>query len=104
MKLTNQELMQIIKEELGYALQEQPLDEAPQENPGLRILRMKITRLLHDNRELFRDPQDMKDFVNHAADKFSQMMQNQNFGQDAKRPTMGTVVVDNPMMEQKKTK
>ena len=61
-------------------------------------------RVAHLLRSGFRDPQDMKDFVNHAADKVSQMMQNQNFGQDAKRPTMGTVVVDNPMMEQKKTK
>ena len=99
MKLTNKELMTIIKEEIGYVMQEQPLDEGAR---GLENLRQHLIKLFRDHVHMFNDAEDMRGFINDVANVAVRMLSNQTFGPAGKAPMRGSVVVDDPMMEQKK--
>jgi len=99
MKLTNKELMTIIKEEIGYVMQEQPLDEGAQ---NLQNLRNHLIKLFKDHMHMFSDPEDMRGFINDVANESVRMLFNPAFRPATKPPTRGSVVIDDPMMEQKK--
>ena len=101
MKITNKQLKQIIKEELGYVLEEQPLDEGAR---GLENLRQHLIKLFRDHAHMFKDAEDMRGFINDVANIAVRMLSNQTFGPAGKAPMSGSVVVDDPMMEQKKSK
>jgi hypothetical protein len=101
MKVTNKQLINIIKEELDYVLEEQPLDERAR---GLRNLRQHLIKLFRDHVHMFNDAEDMRGFINDVANVAVRMLSNQTFGPAGKAPMKGSVVVDDPMMEQKKSK
>ena len=96
MKLTNKQLQKIIKEELGYVLEEQPLDEGAR---GLGNLRSHLIFLFRDHVHLFNDAEDMRGFINDVANVAVRMLSNRTFGPAGKAPMRGSVVVDDPMME-----
>ena len=101
MKLTNKQLINLIKEELNYVLEEQPLDEGAR---GLENLRQHLIKLFRDHVHMFNDAEDMRGFINDVANVAVRMLSNQTFGPAGKAPMRGSVVVDDPMMEQKNIK
>ncbi len=100
MKLTNKQLQKIIKEELGYVLEEQPFDEGAR---GLENLRQHLIKLFRDHAHMFNEAEDMRGFINDVANISVKMLSNRTFGPDGKAPMRGSVVIDDPMMEQKKS-
>tara|TARA_B100000886_G_C20196444_1_gene396499 strand:- start:275 stop:565 length:291 start_codon:yes stop_codon:yes gene_type:complete len=96
MKLTNKQLKEIIKEELGYVLEEQPLDEGSR---GLENLRQHLIKLFRDHAHMFNDIEDMRGFINDVANESVRMLSNQTFGPAGGMPMRGSVVVDDPMMQ-----
>ena len=91
MKITNEKLKQIIKEELEGVLEEQPLDQSAR---GLENLRQHLIKLFRDHAHMFNDAEDMRGFINDVVNESASML--------SKAPSKGSVVVDDPMMETKK--
>ena len=100
MKITNEQLKQIIKEELEGVLEEQPMNES------ISKFYDKLFRLIFDfRRTAFTSHEDMVNKVNGAVKEILQKMESApNIGQSKadQANAESSVVVGDPMMETKK--
>ena len=106
MKITNEQLKQIIKEELENVLEEQPLDETRFGADGpAEIFYKKLVDLIMQNMDLFPDPASLAEIVKMSAERASDLYATapeRMFGKAKGQPSKGSVIVDDPMMETKK--
>ena len=100
MKITNEQLRQMIKEELEGVLEEQPVNES------ISKFYDKLFRLIYDSRRTaFSSHEDMVKKVNGAVQQILRKMESApNIGQTKadQANAESSVVVGDPMMETKK--
>ncbi len=103
MKITNEQLKKLIKEELESVLEEQPLDETRFGADGpAEIFYKKLVDLIMKNMELFPDPKSLAEIVKTSAERASALYARapeRMFGKAKNQPKKGSVVVDDPTME-----